>query len=132
RLWRYVPLVGRYTIVWSSSGAAAVVYYVFVWVSLGAAGVALRSRDVERAERAGVLSAVVMTLLAVLLILRAPVVARIGGVVGAPAVLAAWLWHRCAPHRTLRLAVAFPVVVTLAIAVEWRSSLEQMQANFGH
>ena len=57
-----------------------------------------------------------MTLMAVALILRTPVVARIGGVIGPPAVLAAWTWYRCAHRRFLRGVVTVVAIATLAIA----------------
>jgi hypothetical protein len=70
-------------------------------------------------------------MLAVAFILREPVVARIGGVIGPPIVLAAWVWHRCARQRVLRLLVALPLVAILAIAAEWRSSIDQLRATSG-
>ena len=132
RLWRHMPLVGRRMIEWSSSGAAAAIYYAIVWISLGAVWIALRSRGVGPSERAHVMSAAVLTMLAVAFILREPVVARIGGVIGPPLVLAAWVWHRWAGQRMLRLIVALPLIATLAIAAEWQASIDQLRADFGH
>lgn len=132
RLWRHLPLLGRRMIEWSSSGAAAATYYAIVSIVLGAVWIALRSRGVEPSERAQVMSAAVLTMLAVAFILREPLVSRIGGVIGPPIVLAAWIWHRCARHRVLRLIVAVPLIAMLAIAAEWRSSIDQLRADFGH
>ena len=117
RLWRRLPFVGSHLISWNSGGAAAVMFYLFLAVSLGAVVAAMRVRGAP-AERARLLSAAVMTLLAVAFILRAPVVARIGGVIGPPAVLAAWGWHRYAQWRLVRGALAVGVIATLAIASE--------------
>ena len=103
-------------------------FYLFLAVSLGAVVAAVRVRGAP-AERARLLSAAVMTLLAVAFILRAPVVARIGGVIGPPAVLAAWAWHRYAHWRLLRGALAFGAIATLAIAGEWRGSAYRIERN---
>jgi hypothetical protein len=128
RLWRRLPFVGSHLISWSSGGAAAVMFYLFLAVSLGAVVAAMRVRGAPE-ERARLLSAAVMTLLAVALILRAPVVARIGGVIGPPAVLAAWGWHRYAHWRLVRGALAVGVIATLAIASEWRGSAYRIERN---
>jgi hypothetical protein len=128
RLWRRLPFVGSHLISWSSGGAAAVMFYLFLAVSLGAAVAAIRVRGAP-GERAKLLSAAVMTLLAVAFILRAPVVARIGGVIGPPAVLAAWGWHRYARWRLVRGALTVGVIATLAIASEWRGSAYRIERN---
>ena len=130
RLWRRLPLLGTRSISWNAAGAAAITFYLFLVVSLVSVAKAL-SRHVERAERARVLSAAVMTLLSVAFILRDPVVARIGGVIGPPAVLAAWTWRRFTGHRRVRAVVAVCVILILAIATEWEGSVYRLQRNGG-
>ena len=138
RLRRRIPLVGTASVSWSAAGASAVVYYLFVALSIGAAVVVLRAPPVEaRREQARVLSAVAMTMLAVVFILREPVIARLGGVIGPPAVLGAWMWYRFArlpraQSRNWRLAgaaVTACVLVTIAVATEWRSSISLARRN---
>ena len=129
RWWRYVPFFGTRSISWSAGGAAAVVYYLFVVASLGAAAVAWRSPSLEPADRARVMSAAVVTLLAVVLILRDPVVARIGGVIGPPAVLGAWLWRRASRQRSARGIAAVLVIAIMAVATEWDVSAYRLGRN---
>jgi hypothetical protein len=157
RLRRHVPL-GTASVSWGAAGAAAVAYYLFVALSVAAAVTVLRRRNADRLERGRVLSAVSMTLLAVILVLREPVIARIGGMIGPPAVLGAWMWYRSArsPRATtsakasasapdatadktavkaargwhlMRLAVAVCALGTMMVATEWRSSLSLVRRN---
>ena len=128
RLRRRVPAIGTMSISWSAERAADAAYYLFVALSVGAAVTALRPRTSDE-DRSRVLSAVSMTGLAIVLILREPVIARIGGMIGPPAVLAAWMWHRFARWRAVRVAVTVSVLTTLAVATEWRSSLHLIQRN---
>lgn len=137
QLRRHVPF-GTASVSWSASGASVVVYYLIVALSLGASAIVLRPGGVDHSvERALVLSAVSTTLLAVVVVLREPIVARLGGVIGPPAVLAAWMWYRVAqlpramsPGRRLaRAVVAACVLVTVAIATEWRSSASLIRRN---
>jgi hypothetical protein len=112
---------------WSAAGAAAWVYYLFIAASLGAVVAVHRSLAVDpEGERARVWSAALMTLLAVALVLRAPVVARIGGAIGPPAVLGAWLWRRFHGPRLARAGVATVVLATLAVATDWNWSLNRI------
>ena len=138
RLRRRIPLLGTASVSWSAAGASALVYYLFVVLSIGATVVVLRAPpgDAGR-ERARVLSVVAMTMLAVVFILREPVIARLGGVIGPPSVLGAWMWYRFARlprtrSRNWRLggaAVAACVIVTIGVATEWRSSINLVRRN---
>ena len=137
RLRRQIPLATA-SISWGAAGAAAAAYYLFVALSVAAAVTVIRIRNAGQSlERGQVLSAVSMTLLAVILVLREPVIARIGGMIGPPAVLAAWLWYRSArsPRAAargwhfMRLAVAVPALATMMVATEWRSSLSLVRRN---
>ena len=140
---RHVPF-GTASVSWSAAGASVIVYYLIVAVAVGAAVTVLRTpgRD-PHVERARVLSAVVMTLLTVIFVMRAPVIARLGGAIGPPAVLAAWMWYRSAalpraPSRGLprprfrrltRTVAAACVLVTVAIATEWRPNVLLIRRN---
>ena len=62
RLRRNVPLLGRWDVSWSASGAAGLLYYFFVGVPIVAAAMAF-ARRLEIAERARVLSAAAVALL---------------------------------------------------------------------
>jgi len=147
RLRRHVPL-GTASVSWGAAGAAAVAYYLFVALSVAATVTVMRVRNTGRSlERGRVLSAVSMTLLAIILVLREPVIARIGGMIGPPAVLGAWMWYRSAPSprattsakatavkaargwHLMRLAVAVCALATMMVATEWRSSLSLVRRN---
>ena len=137
RLRRHVPFATA-SISWGAAGAAAVAYYLFVVLSAAATVTVLRTKNGERSvERGRVLSAVSMALLALILVLREPVIARIGGMIGPPAVLAAWMWYRSArsPRAAargwhfMRLAVAVSALATMMVATEWRSSLSLVRRN---
>jgi hypothetical protein len=137
RLRRQIPL-GSASISWSAAGASAVVYYLIVALSIGAVVIVLRKgADDRMVDRGRVLSAVSMALLAVVLVLREPIIARIGGVIGPPAVLGAWMWNRVAQvpratsrgWRLFRAVVAVCVLVTCMVATEWRSSVSLIRRN---
>ena len=134
QLRRHVPF-GTASVSWSAAGASVVVYYLIVALAVGAAVTVLRTRgrdpDVERVR---VLSAVSMTLLPVIFVLREPVVARLGGAIGPPSVLAAWMWCRSAAlatrgRRLTRAVAAACVLVTVAIATEWRPNASLVRRN---
>jgi hypothetical protein len=59
--------------------------------------------------------------------MRDPVIARIGGVIGPPVVLGAWLWHRAARLGVTRVVAGAVVLGSLAVATEWRWSIERLQ-----
>lgn len=151
RLRRQIPFVGTASVSWTAAAASTVTYYLFVAISIGATVMVWRGSNPDRVreegpaqaghyltlERARVLSAVGVTLLAVILILREPVIARIGGVIGPPAVLAAWMWCRFARSpraasrswRPVRAAVAVCALATVVVATEWRSSVSLIRRN---
>jgi hypothetical protein len=117
RLRRRLPLVGERAVSWSSSGAAAVLFYVCITLPVMATAMVMR-RQVDRAERARVLSAAAIAILVGAFILRDPIVARLGGAAGPFAVVGAWIW-RHVHTRWLARAVALIVVVAAAVATEW-------------
>ena len=78
RLHRNIPVLGRWDVSWSASGAAGLLYYLFVGVPLIAAAMVF-TRRMEIAERARVLSAAAVALPVAVFILRDPIVARLGG-----------------------------------------------------
>ena len=146
RLRRNVPLIGRTSASWSAEGAAAASYYLFVVLVATATVVAVRAGGTDqRQERAQVLSAVTVSLLGILVILREPIIARIGGMIGPPAALAAWVWYRSAHlfrgpsggsrraiarlWQVVRVTIAACVLVTLAVSTEWRSGLSLVRRN---
>ena len=127
RLWRRIPFFGARSVSWTPEGAAKVIYYVVLAISLVAVALVARSTSVVlQGDRVRVLSAVTMSLLAVALVMRDPIVARIGGVIGPPEVLAAWLWHRGSRLRLTRVAAAVCVLATLAVATEWSWSINRL------
>lgn len=112
RLHRHIPLLGRWDVSWSASGAAGLLYYLFVGVPLIAAAMVF-TRRMEIAERARVLSAAAVALPVAVLILRDPIVARLGGAAGPVAVAGAWLWSRV--HASWAARAAATVVIISAI-----------------
>ena len=93
RVHRAIPLLGRWNVSWSASGAAGLMYYVFVGIPLIAAVMAL-TRRVPIAERARVLTVAAVALPVAVFIVRDPIVARLGGAAGPVAVAGAWLWSQ--------------------------------------
>ena len=114
RLHRNIPLLGRWDVSWSASGAAGLLYYLFVGVPLVAAAMVF-TRRMEIAERARVLSAAALALPVAVFILRDPIVARLGGAAGPVAVAGAWLWSRVHASWAAR-AVAAAVIVSAVVA----------------
>ena len=113
RLYRQMPVIGHWTLTWSAEDLANSLYWVFVAVPI-AVIVTLWRRVSDTAERAKVLSAVVMSLFVLVFILREPIVARMSGAAAPLLVLCAWLWRRV--HRSpLARAVAVTVVLTAAL-----------------
>ena len=128
RVWRLIPFLGRFSLSWSSEGAAAASYYIVLVTALAAIGLLVRSRSADpQGDRARILSAAAFTLLTLALVMREPVIARIGGVIGPPAVLAAWLWHRSIRLRLTRAVVAVSVLATLAIATDWEWGIRRFE-----
>jgi hypothetical protein len=120
RLHRKIPLLARWDISWSASGAAGLLYYVFVGVPLIAAAMAF-TRRMEIGERARVLSAAAVALPVAVFILRDPIVARLGGAAGPLAVTGAWLWSRLHTSWPAKAAAAIVIVSALVatdLAVE--------------
>jgi hypothetical protein len=104
------------------------VYYFVIVISLGAVVLAARQPSPDpHGDRARVFSAAAMTLLAAALVMRDPVIARIGGVIGPPVVLGAWLWHRAARLHVTRVLAAAVVIGSLAIATEWEWSIDRLK-----
>ena len=128
RLRRKIPFIGTTALSWSLDGAAAAVYYFVIAISLGAVVLAwLRPAADSYGDRARVFSAAAMTLLAAALVMRDPVIARIGGVIGPPVVLAAWLWHRASRLRVTRVLAAAIVLWSLSVATEWDWSIDRVK-----
>ncbi len=128
RLRRRIPFIGAASVSWSSAGASAAVYYLMIGLSIGALAIVSRTRVSDpQAERARIASAAAMSLLAVALVLREPVSARLGGVIAPSAVLAAWAWHRGARLRVTRVVIAACVLATLAVATDWRWSYYRLR-----
>jgi hypothetical protein len=137
QLRRQVPF-GTASVSWSAAGASVVVYYLIVAVAVGAAVTVLSTRGHNaQVERSRVLGAVSMTLLTLIFVMREPVVARLGGAIGPPAVLAAWMWYRSGGSPRVasrgwtltRAVVAACVLVTVAIATEWRPNVSLIWRN---
>ena len=114
RLHRNIPLLRRWDVSWSASGAAGLLYYFFVGVPIVAAAMAF-TRRMEIAERARVLGAVAVALPVAVFILRDPIVARLGGAAGPVAVVGAWLWSRVHASWAIRAAAAV-VIVSAVVA----------------
>ena len=132
RLRRQMPIIGTTAVSWSLDGAAAAVYYFVIAILLGAVVLAgLQASADTYGDRARVFSAAAMTFLAVALVMRDPVIARIGGVIGPPAVLGAWLWHRAARFRVTRVVAAAIVLGSLAVATEWDWSIDRLKRRLG-
>jgi hypothetical protein len=112
-----------------SDNAASILFYLFVALPLVALIALLhetRAGALPHHDRACVLPLIVMAILLNILVLRDPVEARVGGMAGPFAVLAAWLAARAwvGRHRraALRLAAVLCfVLLTRAVAVagEW-------------
>jgi hypothetical protein len=105
RFHRRLPVVGTWDLSWSTSGAAALLYYVFLGAPIVAAAIVL-TRRIDAVERARVLSAAAVALPVAVFILRDPIVARLGGAAGPVAVVAAWLWSRLHGSWPARMAAA--------------------------
>lgn len=128
RLYRQIPVLGRWTISWTAEDAANSLYWVFVLVPAAAVVMAWRRRRTDRVEWAKVLSAAIMAACIVALILRAPLIARLSGAAAPTIVLAAWLWRHV--HRNWATGVlAVAVIVTAAVVEEWSSTLERLPAR---
>jgi hypothetical protein len=125
---------------WQSSNAVALIYYL-CWGLPLVAGVLLlrRARDPgsDPVLAAWLWSAIALCLVTDALILRDPIEARVGGMAGAPAILAAWLGARAwttGATRTIRsltrLCTALVVVLiacSLSAAGDWqRRALPQL------
>ncbi len=121
---------------WHEANADAVLYYLFHGLPVVAAlALAVASRSpspVPRSEIAKISSLIVLCVALNLLILRYPVSARFGGMVGPTAILSVWLarhaWHVRGGMRRPLLKVV--TVVTLAVtiwsisvAADWRQRL---------
>jgi hypothetical protein len=120
RFRRGVPLLGTWNIAWSTSGAAALLYYVFLGVPI-IATIVVFVRSVDRVERARVLSAAAVALPVAIFILRDPIVARIGGAFGPMAIVGTWLWsrvHRSWLARAATAAIALTVVAASGFNID--------------
>jgi hypothetical protein len=127
RFRRKLPLVGERAVSWSSSGAAAFLFYVLISLPIVAAAMAARRR-VDRADRARVFSAAALAILVGGFILRDPLVARLGGAAGPFAVIGAWVWSRV--HTSwLARATALMVILAAAVASEWDLTWYRLERN---
>ncbi|HEU4695115.1 MAG TPA: hypothetical protein VFS23_42405, partial [Vicinamibacterales bacterium] len=108
---------------WTKSNADAFLYHLFRLLPLAAIIVLLidaySSLPSNRLELASVSSLIAMCVALNIFIMRDPVGARIGGMAGPVAILAAWMAHRCwrAGVVGLRLALKSTVAVALAVTV---------------
>jgi len=127
RLYRQVPVIGRWTISWSAEEIANSLYWLFVAVPI-AAILLLWRRVTNGAERAQVLSAVVMSLFVLVFILREPIVARMSGAAAPLLVLCAWLWRRVHRSRLARV-VAVTVVLMAALVTGWSRTIVYAARN---
>ena len=122
RFRRRMPLADRVWFSWPPEEAADALYWLFAVLPIIAAATVLRRSATtaeDIAERARVLSVVVMCLVVTALILRDPLMARIGGAAAPAAVLSAWAVRRA---RRQRLAVAIAVlfvVFNVAAMADW-------------
>ena len=120
---------------WSAANANVYLYWLMRSIPLLAAVLAVADVRRGRASTVGsarLASLIVMCALLNVFILRDPVGARIGGMAGPAAVLAAWLAHRAWRRRpgiggvAMRAAVALAAaatVVSIAVTAEWSMRL---------
>jgi hypothetical protein len=104
---------------WNNANAAPILYYVLILTPLAAAAllVAWRRRPDVRHDAPYLWSLIAVCVLLDIFILRDPIEARVGGIAGTAAVLAAWLYSRV---RSRLLAI--PVLAALAV-VTWSLSV---------
>ena len=127
RAYRQVPLIGHWSVTWTSEDAATLLYWVFLLVPVAAlATVFLHQADTV--DRARVFAAVAMAACVVGFILREPIVARMSGAAGPTIVLGAWLWGKVHRHWLAR-ALAVVVIVTTAVVTGWNSTVVRLSEN---
>jgi hypothetical protein len=130
---------------WTFGNANAFLYHLLRWLPLvGAFALVLavsRRAASSPNDSAHVSTVIVLCLVLNLFILRNPVYARVGGLAGPPAVLAAWLtglaW-RARPGLTGLVSKVAVVVVlgltvwSLSLAMEWEDRLKPEMASVSH
>jgi hypothetical protein len=79
RLYRQLPVVGGWSASWAPEDAAKVLYWVFLFVPVAALVMLWRSGPADDYELARVLGTTAMAVCVIGLILREPIVARMGG-----------------------------------------------------
>jgi hypothetical protein len=144
RLGRRVPLM-RWRLfpdAWNLANATALLYYLLRWLPLAAALALLGGlqRGLARADVARISSLIVMCLLLNVFILRDPIPARVGGMAGPAAVLAAWLLQRAwrvngAARHALRISVVVLLVLTtwsVSAIAEWDTRLTREVVSVSH
>jgi hypothetical protein len=127
---------------WTHANATAFLYYLLRWLPLAAALALLAGlqKDLSRGDLARISSLIVMCLLLNVFILRDPVAARVGGIAGPAAVLAAWLaqcvWRANGAVRgALRVSVAVLLVLTIwsvSAMAEWDTRLTREFVSASH
>jgi len=113
---------------WTHANASAFLFYLLRWLPLAAALALLAGlkKDLARDDVARISSLIVMCLLLNVFILRDPVSARVGGIAGPAAVLAAWLAQCVWRAKTAaRGALRVSVVVLLALTIWSVSAIAQ-------
>jgi hypothetical protein len=116
------PAIALNTEIWTFDNANALLYYLFHALPL--AGVLVltlkgRSRSASRDEIAKIASLIVLCVILNLLILRHPIAARAGGMIGPAAILAAWMFRSVwqTRGRAARLLLRTGAVAVLALFV---------------
>jgi hypothetical protein len=129
------PAIALNTSVWTFENANALLYYLFHALPLAGVLTLLlkgRSHSASRSEIAKVASLIVLCLILNVFILRYPVAARAGGMIGPAAILAAWMFHSvwqvrhqaaALPLRTGSVAVLGLFVWSLSTVAGWDERL---------
>ena len=128
QLYRRTPLIGFWTVSWTSRDAANSLYWVFLLLPAGAVVIAWRRRTADRVELAKVLGAATMAACVVIVILRHPLLARMSGAAAPTLILGAWLWRHVHRWWTARI-IAVAIVATSAVVTGWSRTVERLSEN---
>jgi hypothetical protein len=119
RLYRQIPVIGKWSVTWTSEDAANSLYWLFLLMPVFAVATVCRG---SASDRPYVLGAATIAVCVAGLILREPLAARMSGAAGPTIVLGASLWrhvHRRWPARI----VATAAVITVAVVTAWSTTL---------
>lgn len=122
RFRRAVPLLDRVWFSWPAEEAADALYWLFAGLPIIAGAMVLRRSATTpegMVERARVLGVAVMCLAVTALILRDPIMARIGGAAAPAAVLSAWAVQRARRQRLAAAIAVLVVVSNVAAMADW-------------